>query len=183
MKDTKKKITPLLQVPGNGNSQSTSVTNIPGSSGGPNNSANPPEAAAIQSRDQAESAKTDYDVGKWPRVLVITSQESQNLPIKEYAIRKAITGLTTNPRKLYQAKAGHYVVEVETDATSKTLLKTTVMAGHPVKVTPHRSLNSSRGVITSRFINGASDADLLDDLKDQGVTKAYTTCIKLCILL
>ena len=127
----------------------------------------------IASRDQAESAKTDYDVGKWPRVLVITSQESQNLPIKEYAIRKAITGLTTNPRKLYQAKAGHYVVEVETDATSKTLLKTTVMAGHPVKVTPHRSLNSSRGVITSRFINGASDADLLDDLKDQGVTKAF----------
>ena len=131
-----------------------------------------PPTNVEEASTRAESAKNDYGVGKWPRVLVITSQESQALPIKEYAIRKAITGITTNPKDLYQAKAGHYVVKVETDAASKTLLKTTVMADHPVKITPHRTANSSRGVITSKFLDGASDADLLNDLKNQGVIKA-----------
>ena len=150
------------------------VSQTPGRTGDNCPSASPLEAGAVGGSvppPANSEPRKDYDVGNWPRVLVITSPESQKVPMKEYAIRKAITGLTTEPKDLYQAKAGHYVVKVETDAASEVLLQTTVMANHPVKVTPHKTLNTSR-VITSRILDGASDADLLADLKNQGVSAA-----------
>ena len=84
---------------------------------------------------------------------------------------KAIKGLTTAPKKLIKSKSGFYVVEVTTDQAAKVLLETKSMANQPVDVTPHRSHNTSRGVIVSKFLEGASDDDLLDDLKNQGVTR------------
>ena len=111
------------------------------------------------------------EADNWPRFLVITSPTENNVPVSPYAMGKAIEGLTSTPYKLTRAKSGLYVVEVTSDTASKTLLNTKTIANQGVKITPHRSLNSSRGVITSRSLLGASDADLLDDLKNQGVSK------------
>ena len=112
------------------------------------------------------------EADNWPRVLVVTSPEENNVPIILYAMHKAIEGITgTKSNKITRAKSGHYVVEVTSDTASRTLLNTTTLANQAVRITPHRSLNSSRGVISSRFLLGASDDDLLEDLKNQGVSK------------
>jgi len=46
------------------------------------------------------------------------------------------------------------------------------LAGVPVKVSPHRSLNISRGVIRSRDIAGCSVEEIVEELQPQGVTAA-----------
>jgi len=50
------------------------------------------------------------------------------------------------------------------------LLGLTQLAGVPVKVSPHRSLNTSRGVIRSRGIAGCSVEQIVEELQPQGVT-------------
>ena len=55
---------------------------------------------------------------------------------------------------------------------SKMLLGLTQLAGVPVKVSPHRSLNVSRGVIRSRDIAGCSVEEIVEELRPQGVTAA-----------
>ena len=135
---------------------------------------NQPQKLDMSSREKKpgdRNGEPAYGVGHWPRVLVITSEDGQQVPLGHYAVAKAVEGLTTNPKRLTKAKAGYYVVEVTTDSASKILLSSTKLANTAVKITPHRSLNTTRGVISSRFLEGASDADLLDDLRNQGVTK------------
>jgi len=52
------------------------------------------------------------------------------------------------------------------------LLGLTKLAAVPVKVSPHRSLNTSRGVIRSRDIADCNVEELVEELQLQGVTAA-----------
>jgi len=52
------------------------------------------------------------------------------------------------------------------------LLGLTQLAGVPVKVSPHRSLNVNRGVKRSRDIAGCSVEETVEELRPQGVTAA-----------
>jgi len=63
-------------------------------------------------------------------------------------------------------------VETDRNTYSRMLLGLTQLAGVPVKVSPHRSLNTSRGVIRSRDIAGCSVEEILEELQSQGVTAA-----------
>ena len=116
----------------------------------------------------------DYEEGRWPKILVISSTTSgEPLKLGQYAVAKGILGLTNNAKKLTKTRSGHFVVEVTTDLASKVLLSAEALANQKVSVTPHRTLNESKGVITSRFLEGATNEDLLADLKSQGVTKVH----------
>jgi len=55
---------------------------------------------------------------------------------------------------------------------NKMLLGLTQLAGVPVKVSPHRSLNVSRGVIRSKDIAGCSVEEIVEELRPHGVTAA-----------
>jgi len=52
------------------------------------------------------------------------------------------------------------------------LLGLTQLAGVPVKVSPHRSLNTSRGVIRSCDIADCNVEEIAEELQPQGVTVA-----------
>jgi len=52
------------------------------------------------------------------------------------------------------------------------LLGLTQLVGVPVKVSPHRSLNTSRGVIHSRDIAECSVQKIVEELQPKGVTAA-----------
>jgi len=52
------------------------------------------------------------------------------------------------------------------------LLRLTQLAGVPVKVSPHRSLNTSRGVIRSRDKADCNVEEIVQELQPQGVTAA-----------
>jgi len=65
---------------------------------------------------------------------------------------------------------GDIFVETEKQSYSKMLLGLTQLAGVPVKVSPHRSLNTSRGVIRSRDIADCNVEEVVEELQPQGVT-------------
>ena len=50
------------------------------------------------------------------------------------------------------------------------LLKSTIFCNVPIKVTSHASLNSSKGVIRCRELEGVSEEEMCENLSSQGVT-------------
>ena len=82
----------------------------------------------------------------------------------------AIIGAATSAKNLRKLKSGDYIVEMDKEKAVKTLLSTSMLANERVLITPHRTLNSSRGVIRSSSLRGLTNNYILDELKSQGVT-------------
>ena len=61
------------------------------------------------------------------------------------------------------------LVECATDSHSQNLLKSRLLCNVPIKVTPHSSLNSCKGVIRSRDLEGVSEEEICENLTLQGV--------------
>jgi len=81
-------------------------------------------------------------------------------------------------KSIKRLQRGDVLVETDRSTYSRMLLGLTQLAGVPVKVSPHRSLNTSRGVICSRDIAGCSIEEIVEELQPQGVTAAVIMHIR-----
>ncbi|KAJ8037613.1 hypothetical protein HOLleu_18472 [Holothuria leucospilota] len=111
----------------------------------------------------------------WPRFLVITScGDGKSLTtLSPFAINKGIEGVVGTPKSIKRLRSGDILVEVSRSTQANNLLKTKSLVDVPVQVTPHRSLNSSKGVIRCPDIKNCSDEEILDNLASQHVSHLY----------
>ena len=115
----------------------------------------------------------------WPRFLLIkgTDNERPLTKLSPFAVNKAIVAvLGSDPFNIRKLRNGDILVEVDKEAQSSKLLKTTKL--HltmdnviPITVSPHYSLNTKKGVIRCPDIKECSDEEILEGLKDEGVIK------------
>ena len=104
--------------------------------------------------------------------LLIESLDKDHPVVKlsPFVIKKAIEGLAGAPKSIKKLwSSGQLLVEVTKESHATNLLRSRVFAGVPIKVAPHGSLNSSKGVVRSRDFDGVSDQDMLEGLKLDGV--------------
>ncbi|XP_041377291.1 uncharacterized protein LOC121389706 [Gigantopelta aegis] len=130
----------------------------------------------LSSDEESMKSKTNVKKSKvissqhWPRFLVISSTDDGALnKLSPFAIQKAIVGLAGEPKSVKKIKNG-LLVECLTEKHSTCLLKSTVFCNVPIKVTPHTSLNSSKGVNRCRDLAGVSEEEICQNLSPQGVT-------------
>ena len=57
-------------------------------------------------------------------------------------------------------------------------MKTTVLVNIPVKVSPHKTLTNIKGVIRCKELRSTPQEDILENLKDQGVSEVHKIVIK-----
>ena len=114
-------------------------------------------------------------LGLWfstfPRFLLIESAD-QNKPISSlspFAISKSIAALAGEPKMVKKLRSGALLVEVTRKSHSTNLLRSTIFINIPIKVSPHRSLNTKRGIIRCRDFENENDQTIASELKDQGV--------------
>ena len=109
---------------------------------------------------------------KWSRFIIMEAA-NQNVPLSlnAFVLKKAIDGMAN--AKLDNAKAmksGKVLIEVETKQQCKNLLKTTKLLGYlPVKVSPHRTLNSSKFVIKCEELDIMEENEIKKELQPQGI--------------
>jgi len=72
-------------------------------------------------------------------------------------------------------RSGCLLIDTDCSRYAKLLLDITEMLETAVKVSPHRSMNSSRGVIRCRELAHVSEEVIKKELKSQGVTEARKT--------
>jgi hypothetical protein len=125
-----------------------------------------------RSRSSHSQDETNENTVNWPRFLVVESTDpNRHLDkLSPFAINKCIqcaAGNTTNIRKL---RDGMLLIEAANQRQSESLQKLQTFIDIPVKVSPHRSLNSCRGVVRSRDLRDCTEQEVKEGLADQGVT-------------
>ena len=103
----------------------------------------------------------------WPRFLVIKSLDNKCITKHNlFVIAKAIEGIAGKPKDSKCMKnAGLLLIEVDRKHHAVNLLKANMLHDIPVQITPHRSMNSSKGVITCRDLYDMEDDDILNGLR------------------
>ena len=99
---------------------------------------------------------------------------SEDLPLQKlspFAIQKGFQSIAGTVKSIKRLRDGSFLVECGKRAQAQNLLRTNRFIDRPVKVSIHKTLNSSRGVIRCRDLADMSDVEIRDELKDQGVNR------------
>ena len=116
----------------------------------------------------------------FPRFFMMTSGDDEKSlsRLSTFAIQKGIQGLVGEPKIIKRLRSGDLLIEVDRETHSTKLLAITELAQVPVKVSPHRTLNTLKGVLRTPELKNTTREELLTQLKKQGVTEARMVTIK-----
>lgn len=109
----------------------------------------------------------------FPRFIIIESVEENTsiTSLSPFIIQKVIQSIAGEPKSIKKlTRSNQLLVEVTRKAHAENLLRTQTFHNLKVRVHPHSSLNSSRGVIRCPDLRGCSEQEILDEMKSQGVT-------------
>ena len=118
------------------------------------------------------SNQTNENDNQWPRFLIMeAADENVPLNLNAFVLKKAIDGnVNAELDNVKPMKSGSVFIEVETKQQWKNLLKTTKLLGYlPVKVSPHRTLNSSKFVIKCEELDKMDEEEIKKELQPQGI--------------
>jgi hypothetical protein len=109
----------------------------------------------------------------WPRFWIIASKQGnpEVTSISPFVIDKTLQGCIGTAKTIKKLRSGVLLVEVSREAQAVSLQRLTMIASIPVTVTPHRSMNSCKGVVRSYDLAQMDDAELLGELQSQNVTE------------
>ncbi|GFX36940.1 putative RNA-directed DNA polymerase from transposon BS [Trichonephila clavipes] len=88
-----------------------------------------------------------------------------------FAVFKALQAIG-EPKSVKKRKSGDLLIETNSAVQSKSYLSAKTFLDSPLLVTPHKSLNSSRGVISEPDLLHTSEAEILEGFSDQGVVQS-----------
>ncbi|GFX80436.1 uncharacterized protein TNCV_177751 [Trichonephila clavipes] len=115
-----------------------------------------------------------YPLDPRPDTVVLYSECTSEVSI---CYSKALKGISGDPKSVKKLRSGDLLIETVSALQTKSFLSAKVFLDCPLIVTPHRSLNSCRGVISEPDLLCASEAEILEGLSDQGVTQAAKSSI------
>ena len=99
----------------------------------------------------------------WPRFFIIQESDPEN-PISRlhpFAIQKGIEGMVGKVKDVKKLRNDLLFIEVDRRSHAVNLMNTTRLANVPVVVSPHRTLNSSKGVIHCDQLKYTNDKNMV----------------------
>ena len=137
--------------------------------------------AEISDNDDNNITTNDITTQHFPRFLLIESiEENQNITsLSPFVIQKVILGIAGEPdniKKLYNQIS--CLLRSVKKSHAENLLRTTLFHNLKVRVFPHTSLNSSKGVIRCPDLRNSSKEEILEGTRSQGVTAVKRFKIK-----
>ena len=116
----------------------------------------------------------------WPRFLIVKSA-SEDLPLQKlspFAIQKSFQAIAGTLKNIKRLRDGYFLIERGKRAQARNLLWTNRFIDRPVKVSIHKTLNSSWGVIRCQDLADLLEVEIRDELKDQGVVGVNQVTLK-----
>ena len=127
------------------------------------------EIPHISSDDSDKETETSSP--SFPRFLLLEATGKQPITkLSPFLIQKYIQGHFGSVDSVKKLRTDQLLIETNRKNISDKILKTTEFCSQPVKVYPHPSLNSSKGVIRCPDLSGLLDEDILAELKPQEVS-------------
>ncbi|XP_071038430.1 uncharacterized protein [Parasteatoda tepidariorum] len=119
----------------------------------------------------------NYDPAK-ARFLILNSTEKKLSTVSPFLVQKSLESSIGNPKNVKQLPSGDLLVETTSEKQTTSLLKTHKIGNIPITVTPHNTLNISKGVISDKALQSLPIEEILEGLSDQGVIDARHITIK-----
>ncbi|GFU68165.1 uncharacterized protein TNCV_450231 [Trichonephila clavipes] len=98
-----------------------------------------------------------------------------------FAVHKALIGISGEPKTVKGLRSGDLLIETNSAIQTKSFLLAKTFLNSPLIVTPHKSLNSCRGVISEPDLLTTSESEILEGFSDQA--RIYLLQLKLDILI
>jgi hypothetical protein len=102
--------------------------------------------------------------------LVVEPTEGHTINLSIFGIQKLLKCAIGEVKNVKKLRNGAVLIEVASKAQADNALKMHTWISTSVKVTPHRSMNTCKGVIRCREIRDCSDDEVLEALCHEGVT-------------
>ncbi|GBM18961.1 hypothetical protein AVEN_1582-1 [Araneus ventricosus] len=98
--------------------------------------------------------------------------------VSPFLVEKAITETIGEVKSTKKLRSGDLLVEVHSRKQSQQIVKVKNFSNIPISVSPHASLNSSKGVITCGELLNVATEEILKELKSQGVSHVRRISIR-----
>ena len=126
-----------------------------------------------ESTQPPTTSTKDTSAQHFPRFILVESKEENKpitslFPFVTQKVIQSIAGEPENIKKLH--RSNQLLIEVSRKAHAKNLLRAQTFHDLKVRVYPHTSLNSSRGVIRCPELVNCSEEEILEGTRSQGVT-------------
>ncbi|GFT64911.1 putative RNA-directed DNA polymerase from transposon BS [Trichonephila clavipes] len=112
------------------------------------------------------------------RFLLISLPNKEKSNKSPFAIHKAILGIGGEPKSIKRLRSGDLLIETISDLQTKSFLLAKTFLNSPVNVSPHKTLNSCRGVISEPDLLSTPESEILEGFSDQGVIQVRRITIK-----
>ena len=109
-----------------------------------------------------------------PRFLIVKSA-NEDLP---FAIQKGFQAIAGTLKSIKRVRDGSFLMECGKRAQAKNLLQKNCIVDRPVRVSVHKTLNSSQRIIRCRDLADMSEVEIWDELKDQSVVEVNHVTLK-----
>ncbi|GFX90074.1 uncharacterized protein TNCV_2420581 [Trichonephila clavipes] len=90
-----------------------------------------------------------------------------------YATHKALIGIGGEPKSIKRLRSGDLLIETSSALQTKSFFLAKTFLDSPLTISPHKSLNTSRGVISEPDLLSSPEAEILDGFSDQGVIHSF----------
>ncbi|GFX80409.1 putative RNA-directed DNA polymerase from transposon X-element [Trichonephila clavipes] len=102
------------------------------------------------------------------RFLLISLPNNAMSVQSPFKIHKALKGIGGEPKSVKRLRSGDLLVETSSSTQTKSFLLAKTFLNSPVNIIPHKSLNTSRGVISEPDLLATSEAEILEGFSNQG---------------
>src|SRR5215469_976864 len=125
------------------------------------------------STSAGENSNIHTNANLHQRIFVIKSDElNRNISeMSPFLLEKAIKGTVGTVKNVRKLRSGLLLVEVASEAQARTITNVKQLHDMKVTVSPHRSLNSCTGVITSTELSKLKEEEIQAELEEIGVRK------------
>ncbi|GBN58464.1 hypothetical protein AVEN_187342-1 [Araneus ventricosus] len=124
---------------------------------------------------------TNTSKSNFPTFFIIkrasTSAETFHT-VSPFLVEKAITATVGDVKSTKKLRSGDLLVEVQSRKQSEQIVKLKTFSNIPITVSPHASLNSSKGVITCGELLNVTTEEILKELQGQGVSHVRRISIR-----
>ena len=123
---------------------------------------------ASQSQSKSSVPKKPYV----PRFLIIHSEvEGKDISLlSPFLIHKTIMSMAGEPKSIKNLRSGDLLIQCAKEPHEKSLLKMKFLCGLKCSLIPHKSLNTSKGIVCCPALIRQSNEHILEFMEEQGVT-------------
>ncbi|XP_055936750.1 uncharacterized protein LOC129966353 [Argiope bruennichi] len=128
-----------------------------------------------------QNVSTFQTVPNFPTFFIIKRSSATNdtfHSVSPFLVERGITGNIGEVKSIKKLRSGDLLVEVQSRKQSVQIMKLKSLENIPVIVSPHSSLNSSRGVITCGELFNVPIEEITKELQGQGVSHVRRISIR-----